>query len=92
MCGVMIVTKSTADFFSIAVNEGYVSIFGKSCVAAQDSASQVKLDWVESKYGHVFKITAPALNEEETADAYLALAALVADGFAHPRRSRANIT
>ena len=29
---------------------------------------------------------------EETADAYLALAALVADGFAYPRRSRANIT
>jgi MinD-like ATPase involved in chromosome partitioning or flagellar assembly len=29
---------------------------------------------------------------EETADAYLALAALVADGFAHPRRSSANTT
>ncbi|HEX4093473.1 MAG TPA: AAA family ATPase [Trebonia sp.] len=29
---------------------------------------------------------------EETADAYLSLAALVADGFAHPRRSRANTT
>jgi MinD-like ATPase involved in chromosome partitioning or flagellar assembly len=29
---------------------------------------------------------------EETADAYLTLAALVADGFADPRRSRANIT
>jgi MinD-like ATPase involved in chromosome partitioning or flagellar assembly len=29
---------------------------------------------------------------EETADAYLVLAALVADGFAHPRRSSANTT
>ena len=48
---------------------------GKSAEASKNQESQLKLEWLEAENGHVLKITAPPLNEEETIDAYNSYAA-----------------